>query len=250
MVFKELAASLSYPIGLQLVTDEEVGGFDGTKYQVEKGVRADFVIASETTNFNIVNESKGIIWLKIFSTGIAAHGAYPWRGTNAIWKMNSFLAALQKQFPIPSKQEWVTTVNLSKISSSNKAFNKIPDDCEVWLDIRYIPKDKKTILSKIKKLVPKDFKIQVLANEPCLFVENDNEYIQQLKTIDEEITNQKVVLYGAQGSSDSRHFTEVGCNGIEFGPIGGGIGSDEEWIDIQSLEQYTQILKKFLFSLK
>ena len=37
-VFRELAADLPYPLGLQLVTDEEVGGYDGTAHQIERGV--------------------------------------------------------------------------------------------------------------------------------------------------------------------------------------------------------------------
>src|SRR4051812_40063374 len=40
LVFKEMAATL--PLALQLVTDEEVGGRDGTRHQLEQGVTADF----------------------------------------------------------------------------------------------------------------------------------------------------------------------------------------------------------------
>ena len=84
LVFKEVAKKVSYPLALQLVTDEEIGGFCGTKYQIEKGVRADFVIAGEPTDFGVNNKAKGIIWLKIKTKGKAAHGAYPWRGKNAL----------------------------------------------------------------------------------------------------------------------------------------------------------------------
>jgi acetylornithine deacetylase/succinyl-diaminopimelate desuccinylase-like protein len=56
-------------------------------------------------------------------------------------------------------------------------------------------------------------------------------------------------LIGGHGSSDARHFTRVSCPAVEFGPIYGGIGSDNEWVDIPSLEKYFQILKNFLFSL-
>src|SRR5260221_12071297 len=63
--FKEVAKKVKYPIALQLVTDEQSGGMHGTKYQIEKGVRADFVISGETTNFEIVNNAKGALWLKV-----------------------------------------------------------------------------------------------------------------------------------------------------------------------------------------
>src|SRR5256886_16633978 len=38
-VFRELAASLPYPVALQLVTDEEAGGRDCPRYQLPPGVR-------------------------------------------------------------------------------------------------------------------------------------------------------------------------------------------------------------------
>ncbi|HLZ17294.1 MAG TPA: M20/M25/M40 family metallo-hydrolase, partial [Cyclobacteriaceae bacterium] len=230
-VFGEVAKKVSYPLALQLVTDEEVGGYNGTQYQVEKGVSADFVIAAEPTNLNIVDKAKGILNVKITATGKTAHGAYPWRGVNAIWEMYAFLTTLKKEFPVPTREEWVTTVNLSKIETSNTSLNKIPDDCSVLLDIRFIPENSDSILQKIKSLVPDTFTVQVLAHEPALLVSEANEYIQNLKQISEKITGDQVILYGANGSSDARHYTKIGTDGIEFGPIGGNIGADDEWVD-------------------
>lgn len=248
MVFKELADKVDYPLGLQLVTDEETGGFNGTKYQIDKDVKADFVIAAESTGLNIVNKAKGILWVKISSKGKTAHGAYPWKGQNSIWAMNKFLNLLQEKYPIPKQQEWVTTVNLSKIQTSNQTFNKIPDDCEIWLDIRYVPQDSSIVLNNIKALLPNEFKIEIVENEPSMNISENNKYLKLLQKVDEQITGKKVYLYGAQGSSDARHFTRVGINGIEFGPIGEGIGTDDEYVNIKSLEQYYQILKNFLLS--
>lgn len=249
MVFDELANKVKYPLGLQLVTDEEIGGFNGTKYQIDKGIKADFVIAGESTSLNIVNKAKGIIWAKISSKGKTAHGAYPWKGVNAIWQMNKFLNLLEKSYPIPSKEIWKTTVNLSRIETTNQALNKIPDDCTVWLDIRYIPEDSDNIIDSLKKMMPAQFKLEIITKEPPLFVKDDNHYLKILKKQGELVTNKKVVLYGAQGTSDARHFTKVNIDGIEFGPTGGNIGADNEWVSIKSLEQYCQILKNFLFSL-
>lgn len=249
MIFRELANKVNYPLALQLVTDEEIGGFNGTKYQIDKGVRADFAIVGETTNFSIENQAKGILWVKISSRGKTAHGAYPWRGENAIWKMNKFLNLLKKRFPTPNKEEWITTVNLSRIETDNKTFNKIPDDCVVWLDIRYIPEDSKTIVTKIKELLPKGFKLNVVVKEPALFTDENNVYVKILRKVGQQIIKKKIPLRAAHGSSDVRHFTRVNCDGIEFGPIGGGMGADNEWVDIPSLEKYCKILKNFLLSL-
>lgn len=246
LVFKEMAKKVNYPLGLQLVTDEEIGGFNGTKYQIDKGVRADFVIVGESTSLNINNSSKGVLWLKISTYGKTAHSAYPWRGENAIWKMNNFLSQLRKKFPNPSQEGWETTVNLSKIETNNQTFNKIPDDCEIWLDIRYVPKDSNKIANNIKKIVPPGYKTDIIEYELPLLVKENNQFIRLLQKIAKKITNKPVSLYGSHGSSDARHFSRVSCDSVCFGPIGGGIGSDVEWVDISSLEQNYKILKEFL----
>lgn len=247
--FKELASKVSYPLALQLTTDEEIGGFNGTKYQVDQGVRADFVLAGEPTNFDIVHEAKGVSWLRISAVGKTAHGAYPWRGDNAILKINQFLYRLQKIYPTPKQQAWVTTVNISSISTSNKSFNKIPDDCILEIDTRFIAKDSKSFLPKIQKLLPKGCSLEVVTNEPALFTPKTNEFVQLLSTITARVIKKNIVLRGAQGTSDARHFARVGGQGIEFGPIGGDIGSDHEWVDLPSLAKYYEILKEFLLQL-
>lgn len=248
--FKDVAQEVRYPIALQLVTDEELGGFDGTKFQVEEGIRADFVLATEPTNFDIVHKAKGVLWLKITTVGTSAHGAYPWRGNNAIWKMHPFLEALKVHHPILVEEAWKTTVNLSTIDTSNKAYNKIPDNCVVGLDIRFVPEDADVILESITRLLPDGATVEILAHEPALATDVENTSIKKLESISASVLGREVVLRGAQGSSDARHFQPVGCPGIEFGPIGGGIGSDDEWVDVPSLKQYYEIIKLFLQSVE
>jgi succinyl-diaminopimelate desuccinylase len=247
--FKEVVDEVDYPLGLQLVTDEEPGGFNGTKYQIEKGVRADFVIAGESTNLRIANKAKGTLWLKIFSKGKTAHSAYPWKGGNAISEMNKFLKNIEEMYPNPSEQKWVTTVNISKVQTTNTTFNKIPDNCETWLDIRYIPEEKNTVLARIKKILPREFKISIIENDPPLLTQESNTYIRALQIIGEKITKKEIPIYGTHGTSDARHYILVKGAGVEFGPIGGGMGSDKEWVDIPSLETYTKILIHFLKNL-
>ncbi len=248
LAFKEVADKVSYPLGLQLVTDEEIGGNNGTRYQIEKEVRAEFVIAGEPTNFDIVYKAKGILQVKIFIKGKTAHGAYPWRGENAIWKMNEFFNVLKKKYPIPNREIWKTTVNVSEIETSNQAFNKIPDDCAAQLDVRFIPEETKTIKKSLRQLLPKMATFNVANHEPALLTDKNNEFIKLLEKTTQHITGKTIKLRGANGSSDARHFARVNCPGIEFGPIGGGIGSDCEWVDIPSLEKYCRILKNYLLA--
>lgn len=249
LVFKELAKKLSYPVGLQIVTDEELGGFGGTKYQIEKGVMTDFVIAGEPTDLGINNQAKGIIWAKIKTKGRSAHGAYPWRGKNALWSLIGILNEISKDFPLSKKEVWQTTVNLAGIKTSNQTFNKVPDEAEAFLDIRYIPQEKEIIVDKLEKLVGKG-NLEIILKEPPQFTDEKNSFVLQLKKSVEVITGKKASTIVKHGGSDVRHFNFFGIDGVTFGPVGGGAHSDNEWVSIKSIEDYYHILKRFLVSLQ
>jgi succinyl-diaminopimelate desuccinylase len=255
LVFKNLAKKLPYPIGLQLVTDEEIGGFAGTKYQIEKGVLADFVIAGEPTDFGVNNKAKGIIWIKIKTKGKTAHGAYPWQGENALWKAKKILDRVEKFYPLPKKESWQTTFNLSKIETPNQTFNKVPDEAVISFDIRYIPeefrgvsfaKGKKILEKKLRKIIGNLGELEIILFEPPQFTDDKNIYVKKLKEAVKKVTGRQAKTIVKHGGSDIRHFNQVGCHGVTFGPVGAGLHSDEEWVDVKSLSDYYQILEEFL----
>lgn len=250
LVFKELVKQVTYPLALQLVTDEEIGGFNGAKYQIDKGIRSEFALAGEGTNLGVKNKAKGIVWANIKAVGKTAHGAYLWQGKNAIWMMQHALSDLEKKFSEPLKEVWKTTINVSKINSTNATYNKVPEDCTLGLDVRFIPEDDKTIVNTIKKLLPKEVKFEVFVKEPAQFTSETNTYVTKLRKAGRKITGKPTPVIVKHGGSDIRHFNRVGCNGVEFGPIGYGLHTDDEWVDIKSLETYHQILKEFLLELE
>ena len=255
LVFKEMAKKVSYPLALQLVTDEEIGGFCGTKYQIEKGVRADFVLAGEPTDFGINNKAKGIIWAKVKTKGKSAHGAYPWMGKNALWIAKKILDKVEKQYPLPKKEAWKTTFNLAKIETTNQTFNKVPDEAVISFDIRYIPEEfkgkdfeqgKKILIKKIKKLVGNLGEFEILLFESPQFTDEKNPYVLKLKEATKKVLNKNPKIIVKHGGSDIRHFNQVSCQGVTFGPVGGDLHGDNEWVEIKSLEKYFEIVLEFL----
>ncbi|HZE87180.1 MAG TPA: M20/M25/M40 family metallo-hydrolase [Methylomirabilota bacterium] len=251
ILFKQLAKKISYPLALQVVTDEETGGLNGTHYQVKEGLRGDFVITGDCgSNLNIVNQAKGIMWLKLHSSGRKAHGAYLWRGDNALWKLHHALAALHKIFPVPSEEKWVTTMNLAKIETDNNAFNHVPEGATAYLDFRFIAKDEKNIMAKIIKAISPDIEIEIMFCNPPEYVAPDNDYLKRLGEMGKKVIGEEPQLIAAHAPSDIRHYNEVGCVGVGFGPKGAYQHADDEWVDIKSLEEYYYILERFLLSLE
>lgn len=250
LLFKEIAEKVDYPLGLQLTTDEEIGGMEGTKHQIDKGVRADFVITGEGTNLRAVHQSKGIMRLKLTASGRASHSAFPWLGDNAIIKLHRAIGEILREYPLPKKEAHITTVNLTHIGTGNSTEHTVtPDHCEALLDVRYVAKDEHTILQSIKSLLPKDIEHEIIHASHIHNTASDNMFIKLLESASHKSMQHKLVLANAHGTSDVRHFTEVGCDGVEFGPIGGGHHYKDEHVEIKSLDQYYKILKEFLQSI-
>lgn len=250
LVFKEVARKVTYPLALQIISDEEVYSRYSTQYQIEQGIRGNFVITGESnSNFVIKTQAKGALWLTLKTKGKTAHGAYPWLGDNATWKLIDILQKLHAAFPTPKDSSWVTTINLAKIETTNIAFNKVPDNATALIDVRYIPDDKEMVLEKIRKCIPTDVEIDVLTQTSPVYIADDNSYVQNLIKQTEIITQKRLSTGVTPATSDIRFFNEVGCLGVEFGPVGGNNHADNEWVDIKSLEKYYEILKNFLLSL-
>lgn len=90
------------PVQLMVVTDEEIGGHLGTKKLVpqKKGL-PDLFLAGESTSLKIEYQSKGVVWLKLKTSGRRSHGARPWDGQNAIVKLAKELVNINKMYPEP-----------------------------------------------------------------------------------------------------------------------------------------------------
>lgn len=232
---------------LQVVSDEEVGGHDGTKILIEQGYVGDFVVCTEPTQMNISTHAKGILQLDIISYGKSAHGSRPWLGDNAIIKGFKNFERIS-QLPILHIGDEVfdkSSLNLS-FSHGGDIYNRVPDHHRMGLDIRYTPHlNPDEILASIKQVVDGD--VIVRQKEPGISVSSDNLYIKKIvKAIKRVRHEESVKLMGQHGSSDMRFYAGVSIPAIEFGPIGGNWHGKDEYVDLNSVYDLEAILVEFL----
>ena len=249
ILFKNLSKKIKHPLGLQIVTDEERGGFNGTNFQIRKGVRADFVLSGEPTDFNIGIQSKGILAIDVIASGKSAHASQPWKGSNAVVELIKAIQKILNLFSAPSNDEWATTCNLSWIKTTNKQSNLVPDNATARLDIRFILKDKEAILKKIKNVLPKNVIMTVKHFEPEHNIDASNTFVKKLSSATTLVLGKKPKLMNHHFASDLRHFQKVGCNGATFGPQGAGMHTDNEHVVLKGLQQYYDVLEKFISDL-
>lgn len=251
LVFKSLARNLPYPIGLQLVTDEETGGLNGTGYQIAQGVKSEMVISGEPTNLNISNEQKGILVFEITSHGKSAHAAYPHRGDNAVLKIAKLVTDLSEVFPVADGDKWATTLNVAGIYTPNRGGNKVPDMATALFDFRNIPDDDKEDLeSLVKQLSPGGITLNISKERKASCVDPSHPDLKLLMNCIESVTGQFTNFVKQSGGSDSAHYAEAGSVSVDFGPSGKGLHSDMEYGIIESYQQYAQILTSFLKKLE
>src|SRR5262249_5852230 len=125
------------------VGDEEVGVGVGIEYLIEQKLIdcTDAVIpdiAGEMREINVAE--KGRVLLKVRAFGKQAHAMNPAKGVNAIHAMSRFLLALE-QVELRHRTHPILggpTINTGLITGGI-APNAVASDCEVTLDIRYVP---------------------------------------------------------------------------------------------------------------
>ncbi|WP_367128059.1 M20 family metallopeptidase [Saccharothrix sp. HUAS TT1] len=251
-VFRDVAARLPYPIGLQLVTDEEVGGRDGTLHQLEQGVTASFVVIGEHSALRVVAESKGLITVRLNAVGRAAHSAYQWLGDNALLKVMRAVDGVLAAHPVATGEEWRTTVNVARVTTGNQALNQVPADATAWLDVRFPPDDPDftgrtpdEVAAHFAALCPPGVTVEVDHVEPPHRADPDNPDVLALQRA-ARAQGYSGDLLRKHGAADSRFYFQRGVDAVIFGVGGDGQHGPDEHADLTTVEPYRETLIAFL----
>ncbi|WP_108670574.1 M20 family metallopeptidase [Peribacillus acanthi] len=238
---------LSRKVQLQIVSDEETGGHHCSAYLAQNGYTGNFVICSEPTQLGIGLQAKGILRLDVTIRGASSHSSRPWEGNNAIELAYGFHNQLKRLPFSQESSEWYSSpsINLAKISGGD-VYNMVPDTCILSYDIRYLPEQKtEDILSQIQSILPDKSEIYKITEAPPVTTSRENLWISKLSSSISKYTKKEAVLFGQHGAADTRYFSEIGIPAVEFGPTGGHWHGDDEFVEIQSIEIYKNMIVDF-----
>ena len=116
-------------IAFIITSDEEIGGY--CCKEILKDYNSSLaVIPDASSNFNLVIEEKGLLQIELTAQGITAHASEPYKGENAILKLIDLYNKLIKIYPMPTKDEFKTTINLSKLNGGS-ATNMVPGSATI-----------------------------------------------------------------------------------------------------------------------
>ena len=246
---RDLAAQDGVRVHFVCVCDEESDEqtLRGSDHVVQKGYTGDFAITGEPTNLHIGVQAKGVLVARVQVSGRSAHGSTPWIGDNAVLKALDVFRGIES---LPFTRETSElfdrpSINLGRIVGGD-AVNRVPDSCAIDLDIRYLPgQDSDEILAAMGAHEGAEV-TKVFHREPIV-VARENPYVQILAEAVCSITPlRESIAVGRDGTSDVISFLDAGMPGVEFGPVGDGHHGPEEYVSIESLDQYRRALVAFV----
>jgi len=207
----------------------------------EQGLTGDFAITGEPTDLHIGIQAKGVLAVRVAVHGTAAHGSTPWLGDNAILKAHDAFRRIET-LPFSRQSSDLfdrPSINLARISGGD-AFNKVPDRCEMDVDIRYLPGQEPSEITGQIEAIP-DVEIVKCFTWPPAIVSRTDPFVRALREATQGATS-----VGRDGSSDAVTFLKAGIPAVEFGPTGGGHHGPDEWVSLASLTRYRRALGAFI----
>ncbi len=213
---------------------------------VAEGLRGDFAITGEPTDLHIGVQAKGVLAVRVAVSGVSAHGSTPWMGDNAILKAHD---AFRRIETLPFSRESSDlfdrpSINLARIQGGD-AFNKVPDVCQMDVDIRFLPnQDPGEVLAQIRSIPDLEI-VKCFTRAPAI-VSRRNPYVRALRDAVGRTIDGEALSVGRDGASDAISFLEAGVPAVEFGPIGAGHHGPDEWVSISSLGRFREALGDFV----
>lgn len=240
-----------FDIGILLTSDEEIGGMNGVRRILEAGYSADVALLPDGGfDWKFEERAKGVLHLKIAAQGTSAHGSRPWMGSNAIHSLMDALKDIHAEFEKQKSGDYYPTANLGMIQGGNSV-NQVPDYAEAKLDIRFPPSLRdEDICARVRGIACRHGRIKVerINGGSPHQVDISHPAFHKFRDLAREMYGIDVGAMQAHGASDARFFGERHIPVLVIAPQGGEIHSDGEWVDLDDLARFYEVMKAWVIS--
>ncbi len=239
------------------VADEEhasVGTESALAWMRQAGWHADFGIVAEPTELQLCVAHTGFAWATITTRGRAAHGSAWQEGIDAISHMGRVLAALERhdqQLHARTSHPLLGVPSLhASLIHGGDGLSTYPSACVLEIERRTLPGETvPRVAAEFQQILDglaradQHFHASLelgLAREP-MEAALDTALVVELRQAAESRLGSEPSLFGMSGWTDAALQAEAGIPSVLFGPHGAGAHADEEWVDLESVEQCAAI---------
>lgn len=251
--FVDGGVKLAGDLLITAVADEEYASI-GMEHLV-KTVTADAAIVAEPTDLTLCLAHRGFIWYEVETIGRAAHGSRYTEGIDANMRMGRFLARLDE---LEQELRRRTPHSLAGPPSLHASLLRGGSEISVYaasshltIERRTIPGDTQAqataeLQAIIDQLAAEDptFKATVkptFRREP-LEVSPDAAIARAVEQAIADRLGKAPAHTGQTFWTDAALLAEASIETVLVGPIGQGLHSAEEWVDVQSVVELAAIL--------
>ncbi len=235
-------AKTSKSIHLIVTADEEIGGASAAQFFRQTRLTPKIAIVPDGLEHNtLIIKQKGPMHLVIAAKGVSSHASKPWLGENPIETLERIQQRI-KGFDKEAKHEndWLPTFTTTSIQAQ-AAINQLPQLATMTLDIRATNQHQITMIKRIIK--QEGGQITRQFGDGKIFTQENSPALQQWATIAKEVTQQWPLTTISAGASAARHRPK-NTQTIVTQANGGGAHADNEWVEVNSLENLAVITKK------
>jgi succinyl-diaminopimelate desuccinylase len=249
-------------------TDEEVGGYSGVNYLIDKHVITndfDYCLSTDSGIEALHVASLGDAEYLITVKGKAAHSGRGWTGVNAIEYGASLIEELKRlgvqvgkrRSRINAEPIWGTKkmrpglyVNTAKGGLKG---NIIPDTFEILVDRRFMPEEKAAQVQREVEQVVRDFAakhrevkaaLKPLLEYDPMFTPPTHRLVRTVRRVAKKVLGRDVPPCGSQGSTDVSAVTALGVPVVALGATrqDSNIHGIDEHVRVNDLISVTKIL--------
>lgn len=246
-------------IAFLITSDEEGPATNGTVKVVEtlqsRNEAIDMCIVGEPSSSKTLGDTlkigrRGSLSATLIVKGIQGHVAYPHLAKNPVHEFAPALADLTNlQWDTGNEHFPATTFQISNINAGTGANNVIPGKIKIDFNLRFSTEiSDQEIKTKILSILDKhklDYKIVWnLSGNP--FYCEPGKLTQACEQAIYDIVKIKPELSTGGGTSDGRFIAPTGAQVVELGPVNESIHKVNEHIEVDALDQLTDIYQRVL----
>lgn len=232
--------------------DEEIGSLHSEAWLKSVAINAKHVLVAEAARADgsLVKARKGMARYRLNFHGKAAHaGNEPQNGRSAITEMAHWILAINTMTDFESG----TTLNAGVVSGGAGA-NIVPDFAEVVVDVRFWDNDEYAAAdTQIRTLTETPFTdgvtitVEREAHKPSMVPSPQTEVLMaQVEVVGKKL-GIDITWQAVGGGSDANLTAVLGIPTLDgLGPIGAGFHSEDEWLDLASIEPRIRLLQHVL----
>jgi acetylornithine deacetylase len=216
---------------------------------------ADAVIVTEPTDLELVLAHRGFIWYQVETIGRAVHGSRYQEGIDAIAHMGRFIAKLDRLASQlldrpPHPLVGPPSLHAAKIKGGTDSCTYAAR-CTLHIDRRTIPGEDEPLVTQelweiIDDLSQQDpnfqAKLKALVQRAPLETNSEAEIVEVLTQALSQEMGKIPIWSGAGYWSDAALLAEAGLDAVLLGPVGDGLHSTEEWVDVKSVFLLARVL--------